>query len=66
MTAYFIRKEKPRKFREQFRGDCLRDANRMLARFPFDPVDRAAMRVAEENVMGGLGYAPDTAPHERK
>ena len=31
-----------------------------------DPVDRAAMRVAEENVMGGLGYAPDTAPHERK
>ncbi|MFT4709272.1 MAG: putative rRNA maturation factor [Bacteroidia bacterium] len=30
------------------------------------PADRAAMRVAEQVVMGGLGYAPDTAPHERE
>ncbi|MDG2144587.1 MAG: rRNA maturation RNase YbeY [Planctomycetota bacterium] len=30
-----------------------------------DAVDRAAMRVAENVVMGRLGYEPDTAPHER-
>lgn len=30
-----------------------------------DPADRAAMRVAEDAIMDGLGYEPDSAPHER-
>jgi len=29
-----------------------------------DPADRAAMRVAEREVLGGLGFPPDPAPHD--